>query len=259
MSKSWVSALIVSSFFFCGCAQSYSSRHEEPPHVVVHATYTSEPIILDGDCSEKVWQTAPIYPLARSQDQQAEGAAVNDQGYVQLAHDDNYLYVAILFEDKDVVAEGDRDQLHHYSLGDVAEVFLKPARGSWYWEMYATPLGYKTIFFYPSRGRLGLPSGFDPPDAGVGFRVAAKIQGTCNDWRDRDSCWTAEVAIAKTKLSAMGIPFNSDESWTILVGRYNYSRYLANRELTMYPTLSKTDFHQHHEYASLVLDPAITK
>lgn len=259
MNKTWTCAIIIGLYFVSGCAQSSVSNNEGPSLSVMHAAYSAEPINLDGHHDENVWQAAPIYTLGKSRDQQGADAIVNDQGYVQLAHDNDYLYVAIRFEDCDVVAEGDQDQLHHYELGDIAEVFLKPTRESWYWEMYVTPLSHKTIFFYPSRGRLGLPSSFDPPEADKGLRVAAQVQGTCNDWRDRDITWTGEMAISKAKLSAMGVPLNSEESWTIFIGRYNYSRYLDARQLTMYPRLRKTDYHQYDEYASLVFDPAITK
>ncbi len=48
------------------------------------------------------------------------------------------------------VAEGKEDQLHHYQMGDLVELFLKPEDYTWYWELYATPIGKKTNFWFPA-------------------------------------------------------------------------------------------------------------
>jgi len=118
-----------------------------------------------------------------------------------------------------------------------------------------TPQSHKTVFFFPGRGRLGLPSGFaDSDDKLAGLDVAAKTQGTCNQWRDRDTGWTGEMRISKAMLSEVGVPFDADQPWTVFLGRYNYSRYLEEAELSMSPALSKTSYHLIREYAPLVLD-----
>ena len=222
----------------------------------MHAAFTTTAVNIDGKLDDPVWQTAPAYQLNLSRDKQAEGAKLAEHGWVQLAHDDDNLYIAIRFDDSDVVSEGDSDQLHHYRLGDVAEVFLKPVAAEHYWELYLTPRGYKTVFFYPSRCHLGLPSSFEAHD--VGLRVAADVQGSTGDWHDRDTGWAGEMAIAKAKLSAMGVPVTPDQPWTILIGRYNYSRYLHNVEHSMCPSLSTTNFHLVDEYAPLILGPTAT-
>ena len=149
------------------------------------------------------------------------------------------------------MAEGKVDNLHHYKFGDVCELFLKPAGNSWYWELYATPNNKKTAFWFPSRGRLGLPSGFE--DNRCGLKVASQCIGTLNDWTDIDDGWTVEMAISIDDLTARGDKFGIGTDWRILVGRYNYSKYLDNRELSMVPELSQINFHLFEEYAILRL------
>jgi hypothetical protein len=119
---------------------------------------------------------------------------------------------------------------------------------------YVTPNSHKTVFFFIDGDAWRSPESFEEHD--VGLRVAAQIQGTLNQSQDRDKGWTAEMAISKAKLTEMGVPFDPEHPWTILVGRYNYSRYLADRELSMCPALPSTNYHLTNQYAPLLLDAA---
>ncbi|MCC6683168.1 MAG: carbohydrate-binding family 9-like protein [Phycisphaeraceae bacterium] len=225
------------------------------PGSTMCATYAIEPITMDGILDEPIWQTTTAYELALSRDRVQQELTLQERGSVQLAYDDHYLYAAIQFVDSDVVQEDDRDQQHHYQTGDVAEVFLKPdtAGNTHYWELYVTPNGRRTAFFFPGRGRLGLPSCFMYKSD---LRVAAHVQGTLNDWHDRDEGWSAEMAIPLAELAAMGVPLTADHPWRVFVGRYNYSRYLGRVELSMSPQLPVTDYHTFESYASLILHNA---
>jgi hypothetical protein len=217
-------------------------------HATMHAVFTDGPIHIDGELSETVWRIAPAYPLTISRDRARRGAQLVERGSVQLAHGNEYFYVALRFNDSDLIAEGDADQLHHYLLGDTAELFLKPVHASWYLEMYVTPRGHKTVFFFPDRQRARQGGDFETRD--VGLTVAAKGQAALNE----SSGWTGEMAISKAKLSTLGMPLSADEPWTILVSRYNYTGCLESPELSMCPPLSRTNFHLTEEYATLVLD-----
>src|SRR5690606_11850151 len=150
------------------------------------------------------------------------------------------------------VQESDEEQQHFYRTGDVAELFLKPEGATWYWELYVTPNGRRTAFFFPGRGRLGLPSCFEYVSS---LRVAGESQGSLNDWHDRDEGWTAELAMPLRELASQGIPLTPGQPWRILVGRYNYSRYLHAAELSMHPALPVTDFHRIDDYGILILEP----
>ncbi|MCC6683038.1 MAG: carbohydrate-binding family 9-like protein [Phycisphaeraceae bacterium] len=220
------------------------------PHEI-YAVWAEQPVTIDGALDDPIWQIATSYSLELSQDRSDKGATLHEDGSVKFAYDQDYLYAAFHFSDSDVVQESEKDQQHHYKTGDVAELFLKPANTSWYWELYATPNGKRTAFFFPGRGRLGLPSCFEYQS---NLRVAAEVQGSLNDWRDRDEGWTAEMAIPLAELAAMGVPLTADQPWRVFIGRYNYSRYLSRVELSMSPPLPVTDYHAIEKYASLILD-----
>lgn len=237
----------------CGCTweKDHAILQKANQPVTMYARYTETPITLDGKLDEPVWRNAAVYKMFLPADRAANGQ-LQEGGEVRLAWDDEYFYVGIKFDDSDIVAEGTDDQLQHYQLGDLCELFLKPNDKTWYWELYVTPRGNKTSFWFPSQGRLGLPSNFEYE---CGLKVAAQYDGKLNDWQDRDRFWTAEMAMPIKDLTGRGEEFGPGADWRILVARYNYSYYLSGRgpELSSSPGLSATNFHLLKEYAVLRL------
>ncbi|HEX7009381.1 MAG TPA: carbohydrate-binding family 9-like protein [Phycisphaeraceae bacterium] len=177
-------------------ASSPEQEEAEADPAVMTAARAQQPVVLDGRLDDPVWSEAPVYELGPT----PPNSAVLEGGRVQLAWDDQFLYVAATVLDSDVVAESDEDQAPHFRTGDVVEVFLKPQGKLYYWELYATPHARKTAYFFPSRGRGWLPSSGENP---IAMHVAAAIDGTLNDWKDRDHGWTAEIAIPQ---AADGLP-----------------------------------------------------
>ena len=234
----------------CATLQTHNADAVGRVRAVMLVPRTTSPILIDGRLDEPVWQQATAYPLSTSRDKMAAGFQIQESGSVRLAWDDKALYVAVEFEDSDIVAEGQQDQLHHYELGDVAEVFLRPVGSTWYWELYATPHGHKTEFFFPGRGRLPLPSCFGNQNQ-RNMRVAATNRGSINDWTDRDHSWSAEFAVPIADLTEYGNKIGPQSQWHALVARYNYSRYLDRREHSSAPTLSELDYHRLEDYAVL--------
>lgn len=259
-SKSILTAAIVLQMLLVGCAASKATPSQANPPPTVEqslppemiAVHTTTPLVIDGKLDEPVWKIAPAYQLLPVPDvASGQRLPLHENGTVRLAWDANYLYLGAAFHDSDVVAEGKADNLRHYLLGDVCELFLKPGNQTWYWELYVTPAGRQTTFFFPGGGRQ-LPSCLLKETPLV---VAARVQGTLNDWHDRDQGWTAEMAVPLSLLTAHGEHFGPGYSWRILVGRYNYSRYLPEMELSSYPLLSQMNFHLLNEYAHLRLQP----
>lgn len=236
--------LVICLFAVAGCFQKSLT--------VLEAQYTPTAVNIDGKLNDPVWLNTRAYQMSLSADKEKKGSSLSEPGQVRFAWDENYFYLAASFVDSDIVAEGDEDQLHHYSLGDVCELFLKPANKTWYWELYVSPKGRKTTFWFPSQGRLGLPSNFKAYKSGL--VVAAQNDGTINDWSDKDKGWTAEMAMPIKDLCERGESFGPGSDWRILVGRYNYSYYLKSfgAELSMTPKLSATNYHFVKEYARLV-------
>ncbi len=217
--------------------------------------WASQPITLDGRLDKAVWRSAPAYALTRpADDARPDGDTTpHEAGTVRFARDSRCFYAAFDFTDRDIVQESDQDQQHHYRTGDVAELFLKPLGGTHYWELYATPNGRKTAFFFPGRGRLGLPSSFTYTSE---LRVAARVDGTLNDWKREDRGWTAEMAIPLAELAAAGVPLDEEHPWSVLAGRYNYGLQLPRVELSSFPALPETNYHLYERYRRLQLSPA---
>lgn len=243
---------------FAGCSQQ--PELQKGATLEVKASYASEPVKIDGVLDDKVWQVAKVYLTNLSKDKLTGGPMVEPQilqepGKVRVAWDDKWLYVAFDFTDSDVVAEGKEDGLIHHKMGDLAEVYVKPADQSWYWELYVTPIGKKTTFFFPSQGLLGLPSNFAYKFQKGELKVAAKVNGTLNNYADRDKNWTAEMAIPISELTSRGEKFDPQTPWLFFVGRYNYSYYLPQKELSMMPSLPETNYHLINDYATLKLEP----
>ncbi len=216
----------------------------------IRAVHADQPVTVDGRLDDAVWKVAPVYALALCADRATTGNEPVEGGRVRFAWDEHFFYMAVEFDDSDVVAEGEANGEHHYAKGDVAELFLWPEDRSWYWELYMTPHDRQSSFFFPGPGRR-LPSTFGNH---IALQVAAKVSGTINDWSDQDVSWTAEMAVPIEALTARGEAWGPGAAWRIFVGRYNYSVYLPTPELSALPPLSCTNFHLRDEYARLTLE-----
>jgi hypothetical protein len=227
-----------------GCAIPKSWQVEKS-NEVVQIAYAMPVPLIDGKLNDPIWITAPVYRLVLSADI-SNDKKIADAGSFQAAYDDSFLYVAARFEDSDVGAMGKENGLHHYLMGDVAELFLWPEDQTYYWELYATPKSMTTAFFFPSPGRLRMQCHFEDT---FQFPVAASVEGTLNDWSDHDKVWIVEMAIPVKELVKYGATWGPGSNWRMLLSRYNYSRWLDKPELSGYPCLPKTDFHLRNSYA----------
>ncbi|MFH1615347.1 MAG: carbohydrate-binding family 9-like protein [Planctomycetota bacterium] len=221
------------------------------------AKYTKVPVKIDGRLDDSAWKNAAVYTMHLSKDKLAGGQKLRENGQVRMAWDDNYFYLGIKFQDSDITATGDKDQIHHYQYGDLCELFLKPAGKDNYVELYVTPLNKKTSFYIPNQKQYGAPGSLDDYDCSL--QVAAYIgKGTLNKRDDRDEWWSAEMAMPVKDLERLGEQVESGAQWRILVARYNYSRFFGEGndeiEYSMTPGLSGTSYHLIKEYAVLKLE-----
>ncbi len=201
---------------------------------------------MDFNCDG--WMMARHYdfrPASYSGDPLQEG------GFVSILWTDRYLFIRADVIDSDIVQECDSDGEHLYRSGDVLEVFIKPAGGSSYWELYAAPNQRKSSFFFPSRGRI-LPNCFkDSLIEGLSCKV--EIDGTLNDWHDKDKGWRVIMAIPLHEIEMYCGSLDFKTPWLIQVARYNYSCYLDKPELSQIGVsmLQHPDFHDFASYAKL--------
>ena len=223
------------------------------PQIMV-AKYTEKPVVIDGNLDDAVWKKAVRYSMCLSKDSGTD--APKEGGEVMLAWDEETLYVGAHLVDSDIVQKGEEDQSHFYTTGDLLEVFLKPEKEEWYWELYGTPNNKKTVFWFPSRKFLGVFKNMDrwTKDL-IDIKVAAHLGGTLNDSRNKDRYWTIEMALPARQIAPwyMFTPreehyFGPGSEWRVLISRYNHSRYLEKTELSMFPQLSKTNYHLLEEY-----------
>lgn len=222
------------------------------PEVLV-AKYSEKPVVIDGILDDPVWQKANRYPFCLSREKEEEFP--EEKGEVMLAWDDEYLYIGAKFIDSDIIQTGE-NQSHLYKTGDLIEIFLKPEKEEWYWELYGTPSNKQTVFWFPARKFLGIFRNMDKWTGHlIKMKVASYVEGTLNKSDDKDKYWTIEIAIPVKQFAPwyMFTPaqehyFGPGSEWRILISRYNYSKYLSEPELSMYPPLSKTNFHLVEEY-----------
>jgi len=237
------------------CAAVYAQKK-----VAVEVAYAQE-VSMDASLSAVCWQNAEKYPLHLGKYNMRDwpkskrknvGNKLRNPGYVQFLWNEKNLYIGVMMEDGDVVAEGEEDQAHLYQMGDTIEVFLKPRDKNFYWEIYGTPNLKKTVFFYPGRGRLFVPSSTAHP---VDVSVTAAVDGTLNDWGDQDKGWSVIIAIPVEMLERKGYAFRPGQDWTLLVARQNYSADLPLKEYSTQTPLPQIDFHLYEEYGDLILLP----
>ncbi|OHB48145.1 MAG: hypothetical protein A2Y10_17710 [Planctomycetes bacterium GWF2_41_51] len=69
---------------------------------------------------------------------------------------------------------------------------------------------------------------------------------------NEERCHPDQLLLIKD-FEAFGDKSTQGVRWKIMVGRYNYSRYLPKQELRMIPQLSKTSFYLYEEYSDLEL------
>ena len=235
-----------------GCEQGQRAESMYPVGEpgVMKAQFTKQAVTVDGILNEPVWKQAEIYHMTLADDRRVGDVVLKERCNVRLAWDDNYFYISAWFEDSDIIAEGGEDQMDHYALGDVCEIFIKPVNQTWYWELFATPRVKKTSKLWPERGELKVA---DDEKPALEMQVGAYVIGTVNDVSDTDKGWGLEVALSIDDLSAMGEDFRPGGEWLVLVARQNYFECLEcpGKELSMTPKLTETNYHLYEEYASL--------
>ncbi|MCI5778221.1 MAG: carbohydrate-binding family 9-like protein [Lentisphaeria bacterium] len=195
------------------------------------------------------WKESPAYSfMLYVTETDAIGRIPEEGAKVQYLYDDNYLYIRAEFTDSDVMTTAAAHGGPFYAEGDVLEVFIKHEGTPYYWEIYGAPNKLRTRYYYPSKGTLGLPSGFALNDCPV--LVDAKVDGTLNRPDDRDRSWTVLLGVPRSELEKNGAKFGPGNKWRLFASRYNYNRFLPAPELSSYPQITG-GYHSHEYYAEV--------
>ncbi len=178
----------------------YLARTTPPPPNQVAVPQTSAPPIIDGKLDDVAWQNAatvdlkwrfnpanapmliPLTPTVRTT--------------ARLLWDKQYLYVGFECEDADVWSTYTQRDAYVWE-GEAVEVYLDPSgRGQNYKEIDLNSLG-ALIDLNTPEAKDGNPGDVEQNArwnmAGVRWRTF--VDGTVNDRTDRDTGWTAELAI----------------------------------------------------------------
>lgn len=244
-----------------GCQNATPDNPDYPNcHIPIKAMYTCQPIEIDGRPDEPVWDLAPAYQLYLPLDSEKGTLRPDEPGWVKLAWDEDYLYIALWLNDSDIIAEGTENHIPHFQFGDLAEIFIKNPLSACYREFYVTPAGMKTSYMLPYQAA-------DPVvDDSVAMEVAAAVRGSLNDSSEPDIGWYAEMAIPRRLPACQpGADAGSDadnaetrlisDGWLVMAARYNYTGSLKDEriEFSASSVLPVTSFHLTEHYRPLKL------
>ncbi|MCP4641244.1 MAG: hypothetical protein GY851_12455 [bacterium] len=198
------------------------------------------PVTIDGKLDEAAWKRAVV--LFEYFVFQPEGAENRSPSSVRLLWDKAFLYVAFVYEDKDIWSYSDKadDELWN---GDVAELFIKPSVDEkLYYEFVMAPNGAMYDGWYPSRGAGGFHR-FKGWSSNA--KVATEVRGTDGDPSDDDEGYTVEMAIPMSILPDWAQPAEG-KTWTFGAFRYDYSKEYEEPLLVM--CIPEAVGHGYHSY-----------
>jgi hypothetical protein len=236
-----------------GCAglgppADHASRRAQILGDVYVCRRADPPPAVDGQLDEAAWaQAAPVVfmmpvtfdrPLSLTE--------------ARMVCDDRCLYISFRAADQDLFAlSTSRDSAVY--LEDAVEVFLKtdPRRDPYY-EFEFSPIG--TIFdaFFGKRGASGNGQRWTAWNC-AGLKAVVRVDGTLNDWGDRDTGWTIEIAIpfAGLPTCAERAPRPGD-TWLFNLARYDYSVHLPEGvQFFSSSPLTKPSFHAYADWRTL--------
>ena len=225
------------------CAPNHISEdNKEVTMAAVHApVLPNEPADLTADLPSKY---AACPALVLRQHWTGADALPVETGVARIGATTKGLSVHIRYEDSDIFSTATANQQRMWTLGDVAEVFVKPGREqSTYWEVHVTPNEFLMDLYIPSR--TGMQAGqYTWED------MVTPESGTVYQAHVDDGSWSAELTIPWSAFGQSGIPA-AGTTWQFAVCRYNYNGGLEGEELSSTAPLSQASYHLVDEYMDL--------
>ena len=220
-----------------------------PPIVTVECRWAEGPITLDGKAEEAAWGRAEVLsnfamPWLGAGKQPAPTATK-----ARLLWDRDFLYFHAEMQDRDVYA-AETNQDGAIWLGDVFEVFLKPAKDKkGYYEFEFNPANAKLDMYLPSRGAGGYNR--FKSDGEFHLESQVRVDGSLNHYLDVDKGWSVEGRIPWKDFARTGGRPEPGEEWTFALCRYDYSVGMDEPSLSTTAPLKQADFHRFEDYSPL--------
>ena len=233
--------------FCCGCALFNGGICTTTELEVRRAVV---PVKIDGKINDEAWKSAKAYPMFIPNDRLRTlwNNRPFQEGVVQLAYDDNYIYVLAKMVDDDLVQYGE-NSTHLYSRGDTFEFFLLNPENGHYWEIYGSANNKSTVMFFENGGKRIFPEAIQQKDK---IKLGVTVNGTLNNSKDEDTNFKVEMAIPMSIIKSKGDVFTPGTNWKILCARYNYSKSLYEFELTSTSVMPKANWHDRKSYLPVV-------
>lgn len=238
------------SMALCGCTLFNGGIW---PSTEIEVRRAMVPVEIDGKVTDEIWERSKFYPFSIPNDPDRLREWRNNRPYqegtVQIAYDDKYVYVLAKLEDDDIVQYGENGT-HLYQRGDTFEFFLQNPVSGHYWEIYGSANGKSTVMFFENGGKRIFPEAIQKNDK---IKVAVDVKGTLNNSKDTDKYFVVEMAIPMSIINSKGDFFKPGTSWNVLCARYNYSKSLFDLELTSTSAaMPKANWHDRKSYLPIV-------
>jgi len=148
-------------------------------------------------------------------------------------------------QDSDIFSTATADNQQMWTLGDVAEVFVKPGtERSDYWEIHLTPNGFIMDLYIPDRGRF-------MEGAITWDEAIAPNSGAARRVEVMEGKWAVELCIPWSSLGVEAIP-SAGTVWQFAVCRYNYNGGLDRPEHSSTAPFTELGFHRYEEFTDLL-------
>jgi len=197
---------------------------------------------LGADHPQK-FSACQALPLKRFWDDPDALPREGGKAYVGAAAEGLSFYV--LYEDSDIFSTASGNDQKMWTLGDVAEFFIKPGVGrSDYWEIHITPNNYIMDIHIPDREKF---TGGDI----TWDQVIAPSSQTAKRVAVLDGKWAVEIAVPWQAFDLDAAPA-AGTTWQFAVCRYNYNGGLEDPEHSSTAHLSEVGFHRYEEFTDLV-------
>ena len=211
-------------------------------------TTSCRPLRRDGNDfgSKSPAAYADAEPFSFFQNWVAPGHRPNEGGLAYAGTTETALCLYVWLEDRSIFTTATENNQTLFTLGDVAEFFIKPGESREdYWEIHVSPNDLLMDVHFPSRGaiRSGQVTWEQvvAAESGSRKRVATPPE---------EGYWVTELCVP-WQAFGYDCPPEPDEIWQFSVSRYNYTGDLDHVEHSSVAPFTELNFHQYEQFINL--------